>query len=69
MFFEKCVDGVCWTEIAPEVLRAELKAAYANPDEQIDMMLLYGAVAKTPTAEYRKFIPTEVIDWAKILPR
>ena len=69
MYFEKCVDGVCWTQIAPEVLRAELKAAYNNPDEVIDLIMLQDAVAKTATAEYRKFVPIEVVDWAKILPR
>ncbi len=65
MFFEKCVDGVCWTPIEPEQLRKELAMAYQNPDEIIDLIMLQKAVAKTATAEYRKYVPNEVKDWAK----
>jgi|WetSurMetagenome_2_1015567.scaffolds.fasta_scaffold637805_2 hypothetical protein len=69
MYFEKAgLDSDIWTPIEPELLRKELGSCYSNPDAIIDLVL-QGGLAKTCRCQYRKRIPTEVIDWAKILPR
>jgi len=67
MNFQKCLN--CepdnWQSIAPEQLRAELVGTYANPDEAIDLVLIYNATAKTSVATYRRGKPVEPVkDWA-----